>query len=272
MNSVDSSNWYKKFVGVGTDYNGLAYGNNKLVTVGLSSNIAYSEFAAVSAAATATVSVAGTISSINLTDGGFGYDSNAPVEVLISAEPVTIETITSVDCDGDFGTVIGVGTSATGIGTDSPMVKFELDSDPFLDQAGFGNIVRSGIASGYYFVIHDSVVGNGLTSINTDGTAIGIGTSFMDNVYRASEVITSNSGIVTVYSNVESLAGLGTTSLSPKLGYYSWGRFYGFNRSVTSPKSFTINNQNGYTGLTTAPIVYRITPVVENYSDFDQTS
>ena len=272
LNSVDSNSWYKKFVGVGTDYNGLAYGNNKLVTVGLSSNIAYSQFAKVSAAATATVSAAGTISSINLSDGGFGYDPNEPIEVLISVESVVTEILTSVDCDGDFGTVIGVGTSATGIGTDSPMVKFELNSDPFLDQAAFGNIVRSGIASGYYFVIHDSVVGNGLTSINTDGTAIGIGTSFMDNVYRASEVISSSSGIVTVYSNVESLAGLGTTSLSPRLGYYSWGRFYGFNRSVTSPKSFTINNQNGYTGLTTAPIVYRITPVVENYSDFDQTS
>ena len=152
------------------------------------------------------------------------------------------------------------------------MVKFELDSDSFLDQAGFGNITKSGIAAGYYFVIHDSVVGNGLTSINVDASVIGVGTTFIDNVYRADEVVTSNSGIVTVYSNVESLAGLGTTSLSPRIGYYSWGRFYGFNRSVTAPKSFTINNQNGYTGLTTAPIIHRLTPLVENYSDFDQTS
>jgi len=272
LNSIETNTWYKKFVGVGTDHNGLAYGNNRLVTVGLSSNIAYSQFATVSAAATATVSVAGTISAINVSDGGFGYDPNTSVEVLISVEPVIVETITSVDCDGDFGTVIGIGTSATGIGTDSPMVKFELDSDPFLDQAGFGDIARSGISAGYYFVVHGSVVGNGLTSINIDASVIGIGTSFIDNVYRADEVVTSSSGIVTVYSNVESLAGLGTTSLSPKLGYYSWGRFYNFNRSVTSPRSFTINNQNGYTGLTTAPIVYRLTPVNESYNDFDQTS
>ena len=272
LNSTETNSWYKKFVGVGTDYNGLAYGDNKLVTVGLSSNIAYSQFATVSAAATATVSAAGTITSINVSDGGFGYDPNTPVEVLISVEPVVVETITSVDCDGDFGTVIGIGTSATGIGTDSPMVKFELDSDSFLDQAAFGDIARSGISAGYYFVVHGSVVGNGLTSINIDASVIGIGTSFIDNVYRADEVVASSSGIVTVYSNVQSLAGLGTTSLSPKIGYYSWGRFYNFNRSVTSPQSFTINNQNGYTGLTTAPIIYRITPVVENYNDFDQTS
>jgi len=272
LNSIETNTWYKKSVGIVTDFNGLVYGNNRLVTVGLSSNIAYSQFATVSAAATATVSAAGTITSININNGGFGYDSNTPVEVLIALEPVTVELITSVDCDGDYGTVVGVGTSATGIGTDSPMVKFELDSDPFLAQAGFGNITKSGIGAGYYFVIHDSIVGNGLTSINPNSSVIGIGTSFIDNVYRADEVVTSSSGIVTVYSNVQSLAGLGTTSLSPKIGYYSWGRLYGFNRDVLNPRSFTINNQNGYTGLTTAPIVFRVTPLNENYSDFDQTS
>ena len=272
LNSIDTDSWYKKSVGIVTNYNSLTFGNNKLLSVGLSSSIIYSEFETVSAAATATVSAGGTISSITITDGGFGYDSNTNVEVLISVEPVTIERITSVECEGDYGFVVGVGTSATGIGTNSPMVKFEFDSDSFLDQAAFGNIVRSGINSGTYFVIHSSVVGNGLTSINTDGTVIGVGTTFIDNVYRADEVISSNSGIVTVHSNVQSLAGLGTTSLSPKLAQYSWGRFYNFERDRINPKSFTINNQNGYTGIQTAPLVIRVTPLTENYSNFDQTS
>jgi len=272
MNSFNGTHWYPRSVGVTTDFNGLAFGDNKLVTVGLSSNILYSEFATVSAAATATVSAAGTITSINLTERGFGYDPNTSVEVLISTEPVTIEIITSADCDGDYGVVVGLGTSSTGIGTDSPMVKFELQSDPFLDQAAFGNITKSGISQGYYFVIHDSVVGNGLTSINVDASVIGVGTTFIDNVYRADEIITSTSGIVTVCSNVQSLAGLGTTSLSPKIGYYSWGRFYSFNRDVVNPQSFSINNQNGYAGLTTAPVVYRVSAVTENYNDLSETS
>jgi len=272
MNSVDGTTWYKKFIGVGTDYNGLAYVDQQLVTVGLSSNIAYSTFETVSAAATATVSAAGTISAITISDGGFGFDSTQSVGVILSLEPVTIETITSVECEGDFGYVVGVGTSATGIGTDSPMVKFELDSSSFLNQAGFGNIARSGIQSGYYFVITGSIVGNGLTSITIENSAIGVGTTFIDNVYRADQVINDGtSGIVTVYSNVESLAGLGTTSLSPKIGNYSWGRFYNFTRDPVSPGSFTINNQNGYTGLTTAPIVNRILKLSENYSDFTET-
>ena len=272
LNSVDTNTWYKKFVGVGTDYNGLTFGGGKLVTVGLSSNIAYSVPETVSAAATATVSAAGTISNITVNDGGFGYDSTKSVEVLISVEPVTIETITSVECDGDYGLVVGVGTSATGVGTISPMVQFELDSSSFLEQAGFGGITKSGIQTGYYYVVTNSVVGNGLTSINVDNSAIGVGTTFIDNVYRADQVVTSNSGIVTVYSNVRSLAGLGTTSISPKIANYSWGRFHSFTRDVLNPQSFTIDNQNGYTGLTTAPVVVRIEKLSENYSDFDQTS
>ena len=272
LNSTDTSNWYKRFVGVGTDYKGLTFGDGKLVTVGLSSNIAYSVAETVSAAATATVSAGGTISNITINDGGFGYDSTKSVEVLISVEPATVETITSVECDGDYGFVVGVGTSATGIGTNSPMVQFELDSSSFLEQAAFGGITKSGIQTGYYYVVTNSVVGNGLTSINVDNSAIGVGTTFIDNVYRADQVVTSNSGIVTVYSNVQSLAGLGTTSISPKIANYSWGRFYNFTRDVLNPQSFNINNQNGYTGLTTAPVVVRIEKLIENYSDFDQTS
>jgi len=273
LNSVDTDNWYQRFVGVGTDFNGLIYADNKLVTVGLSSNIYYSEFETVSAAATATVSAGGTVSAITLNDGGFGYDSTKPVIVLLSIEGVTQETITSVDCEGDFGIVVGVATSATGINTTSPKVMFELDADSFLNQAGFGNIQRSSIQNGYYFVIHDSIVGNGLTSITTKNSAIGIGTTFIDNVYRADQVDNNGvSGIVTVHCNVRSLAGLGTTSISPRIGYYSWGRFYNFTRSVTDPKAFQIVNSNGYTGLTTSPLITRIEGLTENYSDFDQTT
>jgi len=273
LNSIDTNTWYKKFVGVGTDFNALTYADNKLVSVGLSSSIYYSIGESVSAAATATVSVAGTVSSITITDGGFGYDPNQTVNVLLSTETVTTEVLTSVDCEGDFGVVVGVATSATGINTTSPMAIFEFDSDNFLNQAGFGNIERSGIQTGYYFVIHDSVVGNGLTSITIENNVIGIGTSFIDNVYRADRVDNDGAaGIVTVYSNVRSLAGLGTTSISPRIGYYSWGRFYNFNRSVTNPESFTIYNQNGYTGLTTSPLVIRIKGLNENYNNFTQTT
>ena len=48
----------------------------------------------------------------------------------------------------------------------------------------------SGIASGYYFTVFDGNVGSGLTSYeNTVGTSIvGIGTSFIDNIYKVHSV------------------------------------------------------------------------------------
>ena len=53
---------------------------------------------------------------------GVGYNPvEIPVEVLIETEPVTREIISSVEVEGDYGDVVSVATSATGIGT-KPMV------------------------------------------------------------------------------------------------------------------------------------------------------
>ena len=57
-----------------------------------------------------------------------------------------------------------------------------------------------------------------------------------------------------------------------KLGDYSFGKLTNLTRSTTDPKVFNININNGYTGITTAPIVRRISPLSITYSDFDQTS
>jgi len=272
MNSVDGTNWYKKFIGVGTDFAGLAFGDNKFVAAGLSSAIYTSEFESVSAAGTATVSAAGTITSINIDDGGFGYDINAPVEVLVSVEPVIREVITSVNAEGDFGDVVSVATSAAGINTTSPMLIFELDSSSFLNQAGFGNISKSGIAAGDYFVVTNSTTGVACTSINLGNEIVGSGTTFLDNVYVVGQRDESTSGIVTVFCNVRSIAGIGTTTYSPRIGKYSWGRFYSFQRDRLSPQAFPAYTNNGSAGIDTNPTVVRIKPLAENYSDFDQTS
>ena len=272
MNSVDGTNWYKKFIGVGTDFAGLAFGDNKFVAAGLSSAIYTSEFESVSAAGTATVSAAGTITSINIVDGGFGYDINAPVEVLVSVEPVIREVITSVNAEGDFGDVVSVATSAAGINTTSPMLIFELDSSSFLNQAGFGNISKSGIAAGDYFVVTNSTTGVACTSINLGNEIVGSGTTFLDNVYVVGQRDESTSGIVTVFCNVRSIAGIGTTTYSPRIGKYSWGRFYSFQRDRLSPQAFPAYTNNGSAGIDTNPTVVRIKPLAENYSDFDQTS
>ena len=272
LNSVDTNTWYNKFVGVGTDFNGLAFGDNKFVTVGLSSNIYSSQFETVSAAGTATVSAAGSISAININEGGFGYDPSAPVEVLIAYEPLVRETITSVEVEGDYGDVVSVASSTTGIGTDSPMLIFELDSDSFLNQAAFGEISKSGIGSNQYFVITNSVTGAPTTSITDTGSPIGVGKSFLDNVYFVSQRDFSNSGIVTVFCNVESIAGIGSTDFAPRIGKYSWGRLFNYTRDRLNPKSFPAQIGNGIAGLSTSSTATRREQIGESYNDLDETS
>ena len=272
LNSVDTNNWYKRSTGDGEDINGLAFGDNKFLAVGVNSSIYTSTFEQVSAAGTATVSAAGTVSGITINERGFGYNPVAPVEVLIETEPVTREIISSVEVEGDYGDVVSVATSATGIGTTRPMVIFELQSDSFLNQAGFGNIVRSGIGTGDYFVITNSTSGAGVTSIDVDNKIVGVGTTHLDSVYVVGKKEQSNTGIVTVFCNVRSISGIGTTDYAPRIGKYSWGRFYNFQRDRLSPQAFPAYTQNGSAGLSTSTTVVRISPLTENYSDFSQTS
>lgn len=272
-NSKDGQFWFEKSVGVSTDFFGLAFGDSKFVAVGLDTSIYSSEFEFVSAAGTATVSAAGTVSAITLSDGGFGYDDRAGVEVLIAAEPVTKELITSVEAEGDYGDVISVASSASGISTTSPMLIFELDSDPYLDQAAFGNISRSGINVGDLFVVNQSTWGGPTTSINRSVTKIaGIGSTFIDNVYVVQQREVSTSGIVTVYCNVTSIAGIGTTDYSPRIAKYSWGRLYNFQRDRLSPQSFTAHTLDGIAGLNTSASITRIKPLSENWNDLDETT
>ena len=251
----------------------MAFGDDKFVAVGLDTSIYSSSFEFVSAAGTATVSAAGTVSAVTLTDGGFGYDDRAPVEVLISAEPVTKETITSVEAEGDYGDVVSVASSASGISTTSPMLIFELDSDPYLDQAAFGNIARTGIGVGDLFVVSQSTWGAPTTSINRSVTKIaGIGSTFIDNVYIVQQRETSTSGIVTVYCNVTSIAGIGTTDYAPRIAKYSWGRLYNFQRDRLNPQSFTAHTFDGIAGLDTSANITRIKPLSENWNDLDETT
>jgi len=271
LNSTDTNTWYKKHIGSGNDFNDTAFGDNKLIAVGLSSSIYSSEFETVSAAGTATISN-GQVTGINIDEPGFGYNPNANVEVLIDTEPVTKETILSVSVEGDYGDVVSVATSSTGIGTDKPMVIFELDSDSYLDQAAFNNITKSGINTGDYYTISNSFVGNACTSITISDQVIGIGTTFLDNVYKADFVSSSNSGIVTVYSNVRSITGIATTSFTPRIGKYSWGRVYNFSRDSLNPRAFVAQTTNGFAGLSTSPVVQRNLPLRQNWSDLDQTT
>ena len=142
-----------------------------------------------------------------------------------------VETIKGVTYAGDYGIVVGIGTSAVGINTTGPALFFEIKPDPTIYSASpSGNeITRSGITTGDYFVIKNTFIGDGITGIKTTSSGpetVGVGNTFLDNVYFAEHHVSVGSSIVRVFANVTSIAGINTVGFGTdrfKFGTYSWG-------------------------------------------------
>ena len=245
-----------------------------MVAVGIQSSIVWSGYEKVGATATATVGAGGTISAITVTDGGFGYTANTNPTVLLSQETITREQCNTVNISGDYGVITTAEYKSSGPNS-LPAIELTLDSDAFLNKAAFGNIARSTIAVGDYFVVYNSRVGTagtGPTSIDKDSNIVGQGTTMIDNIYKVETVTNINADTVKVACNVKSYAaGIVTTASGTNLGYYSFGKLTNITRS-SSPKSFSSNNLNGYVGVTTSSLVRRINPLSVTYSNFDQSS
>ena len=182
-----------------------------------------------------------------------------------------VETIKGVTYAGDYGIVVGIGTSAVGINTTGPALFFEIKPDPTIYSASpSGNqISRSGITTGDYFVVKNTFIGDGVTGIKTTSSGpetVGVGNTFLDNVYFAEHHVSVGSSIVRVFANVNSIAGINTTGLSThfKFGTYSWGSI-GISRNNNS-KSFAFHNQNGLVGIETSAQVIRTLPMKTLYT------
>ena len=159
---------------------------------------------------------------------------------------------------GDFGDILGITTHTSGVGTATPSIKFIIKPDASIYDATPNSQQRSksGITTGDYFVVRNTVVGNvggGTTSLNTGvNDVVSIGNSFIDNVYYANtwENYPSITGAIMVTSNVNSLSGIVTGGLKtgvgntifvvPNLGTYSWGTINVATRP-TNGKSFEVN-------------------------------
>jgi hypothetical protein len=99
-----------------------------------------------------------------------------------------------------------------------------------------------------------------VTSINnSDSAIVGIGTTFLDNIYYIQQFSSSGTvGIITcnIKSNT-SVIGLSTSgNTSNPVGKFSWGRMSGFTRS-SSPISIGISGNTIDVGLSTFPTIQR---------------
>ena len=231
------------------------------------------------ATAVATVSGVGTISAITITNAGAGYTNTKPPVVMVEREIANQDKLSSIKYDGDFGDIVGIGTSTVaGIGTALQFDLFIPKDSVLRDTSVVSNAVTvSGIQSGYYFTVFDSNVGSGLTSYeNAVGTSsVGIGTSFIDNIYKVHSAknitgdaygIGSTVGINTtlrrVTVSVSSTEGIGIGS--GFVGRFSWGRLHDFVKDGTS--AFTAINDDGVTGILTGPVIIRTRDLKESYN------
>jgi hypothetical protein len=264
--------------------------DGRYVMVGFGGTSVYAEPIYNRATAIASIS-SGIVTSINITNGGFGYSPSNPPQVIVESDTYNKEFIRSFKTLGDHGIIVGVNTFITGtpgIGTTTPKIEFVLKSETYDNTTlGIGysslntfDITNTQLQKGDYFVITDSnvTVGHALTGITTSlggmtnypTSRVGTARSFIDGVYRVEHITSPTLGIVTVtcnfapssfgnfvqvYKRGSNNSGINTNNF---YGRYSWGKIYDYqNRTLGNPKTFIANTNDGIVGLTSSPKVTR---------------
>ena len=251
------------------DVNGDVVSEPWTTTQGTAYQLYTSDFSVVGLnTATAVASVtSGIVTTISISNAGAGYTFNPAPTVLFESPSFMYEDIENVSYEGDFGVISGVSTTSVGVATG---IVFDLyiPGDSFLrDTDIVGTAVTvSGISTGDYFVIRNSNIGSGLTSLYSDGSNLGIGTQYLDNVYEVAAVSIAqtdavgygNTYVAQVTVSVSDYNGLSGIGYSEFFGEYSWGKIIANDR--TDPQSFGWYN-NGLVGITTSPILKRTNPL-----------
>jgi hypothetical protein len=193
--------------------------------------------------------VNGQLSKALLTNPGFGYTS---AKVLVSQPSATYENIVGIkDVQGFSGIITGIGTTS-GTSGNPLAIKFNLKVQSPTE-------FPSGLTTGYPIYIYNTSVGKGVTSIDSGNTSIvGIGTTFLDNIYKIHDFNYTSLSDAYVICNVlstTSVVGIATTG-TQSVGRFSWGRMSGFTRA-TFPISIGVTGNIVDAGLSTFPTIQR---------------
>ena len=224
---------------------------------------------ATTATATATITN-GAITDISITNPGFGYSNMAPPQVIIDLPKFKTEKITGfTNFQGYTGIITGITqTTRSGGG---PALKFEYTA---VVRNSSGQLITADantLQPGYPILITNTKVGNGLTSVEPGNSSlVGIGTTFLDNVYVVHSITSNGSNgsvICHVHTNsASSINGIDEEGffdpnfigLTTSLGNLSWGRLYGNDVERSSnPISIGVTGLTVNSGLTTFPTIQR---------------
>jgi len=204
--------------------------------------------------ATATVTISGgSITSPVIVNPGFGYSQAYPPSVIIESPYPKIEKITNISSSeimGFSGIITGI-TTTTGTGGNPLALKLFMNST--VSATPFTNLLV-----GYPILVFETGVGSGVTSIDGgDSSVVGIGTTFIDNIYYVHSISASgqNAEVVTNIHSGTSVTGINTSSTT-LIGRFSWGRLFDISRS-SSPVSIGVTGLTVDSGLSTFPTIQR---------------
>ena len=200
-----------------------------------------------------SISAGGIVTGVDITSPGIGYTHTNPPTVLISPPTYSEEEVSVGSYTGDNGIIVGFGTTAVGVGTTQLIFDIHIPyTSPLRDSTLVGTALTiSSISANDYFIVRNSNVGLGSTSVtsfDSSGNIVGVGTSFADNVYRVSNAVsisTSVSGISTyvrrLFVKVDDFVyGFSGITTSNNFGSFSWGRI-----DITAREKS--NSYNSYT-------------------------
>ncbi len=207
------------------------------------------------ATVSAVIGVGGTITSISITNPGLGYSETNPPQTIAPLPKTSRESITGISATTGFSGIITGITTTSGTGSNPLALKF-------FGQRTSGSAANT-LLNSYPVVIYNTEVGTGCTSITGTGATVGIGTTFLDNIYHVSSF--SNPGSLNAFefiSNIDSnspVTGINTyvQGLSGSIGEISWGRLSGATRSGINPISVEVAGFTVNSGLTTFPYIQR---------------
>ena len=258
------------------------------VTIGSTSHLV-PHLGLTTALASPVIGAGNTIASVTIDNAGTGYTNTNPPTVLISEPGYSEEENLAADYAGDSGIIVGFGTTTTAGLTTQFVFDLHIPFDSKLRDASIVGtaITLSGLSQNDYFIVNNSNVGSAttsITSLDSSDNTVGVGKSFVDNVYVVAHAINiqrtirldaSGVGIGTtvcrrVFVDVDQpvfdTSGIGTQSVSTVAGYgdYSWGKITVASRAGLN--SFTAYTENGVLGITTSMRVERSAPLkYKNY-------
>ncbi|MHA2100123.1 MAG: hypothetical protein ACW99A_15720, partial [Candidatus Kariarchaeaceae archaeon] len=199
----------------------------------------------------------------NLVDADLFESSSIPFDALL-VNGISTTVTGSVEKINNFTNVIGFSgfitgiATAPGIGTDLAL-QFNIIRKNEI--SGLPANIEPELQIGYPIYIYDTRIGSGVTSIDdSDSTIVGIGTTFLDNIYYVSSISSvGNIGIITCNVKSDSnIIGLSTTGISSSpVGQFSWGRLSNSTSlERLNPISIGVSG-NIVSGLSTYPTIQR---------------